>query len=279
MTGIYKIENLINHQIYIGQSKNIEKRWQDHKNRTKTGTTKFYQALREYGIENFSWEIIEECSQEQLDENEIYWIEHYDSYKNGYNSTPGGQFQTTISSQKIFEEWDNGLSIGEIAKKLKIGVSTVYYELVNYKNYSVHKSKVRGGKLAFKTRQENNNDSIFQYSMNGKFIKEWSSCKEIERELNISSASVGKVLNGIRNSAGSFRWSREKKEQLEGSIKSSQPIKVQKYDLNNNFLEEYESYASAARSVNKNDTALIRRVVNSEKTAYGFRWKINNGND
>lgn len=187
MTGIYKIENLINHQIYIGQSKNIEKRWRDHKNRAKTGTTKFYQALREYGIENFSWEIIEECPQEQLDENEIYWIEHYDSYKNGYNSTSGGQFQTTISSQKIFEEWDNGLSIGEIAKKLKIGVSTVYYELVNYKNYSVHESKVRGGRLAFKTRQENNNfknenigENIFQYSMDENSLKDGFLVKKLK---------------------------------------------------------------------------------------------------
>ena len=284
MTGIYKIENLINHQVYIGQSKTIEKRWQDHKNRAKNGTSKFYNALREYGIENFSWEVIEECPQEKLDEAEIYWIEYYDSFKNGYNSTSGGQFQTAISSQAIFDAWDRGLSIKEIANELHIGVSTVYYELVFYENYSAHESKVRGGRLAFKTRQENNgleenSNILFQYSLQGDFIREWSSCKEVERELKISSVSIGKVLNGLRNSAGGFRWSREKKEKLEGPIKTSIPVKVQKYSLDNVLLEEYESYASAARSVNKNDTALIRRVVNTEKTAYGYKWKINNGNN
>ena len=46
--------------------------------------------MRKYGIENFTFSVIEECSQEQLNEREIYWIEYYDTYKNGYNSTLGG---------------------------------------------------------------------------------------------------------------------------------------------------------------------------------------------
>lgn len=47
-------------------------------------------AFRKYGIENFSFEILEECSKEDLDDKEVYYISKYDSYFNGYNQTTGG---------------------------------------------------------------------------------------------------------------------------------------------------------------------------------------------
>ena len=94
-SGIYKIENQINGKCYIGQSKNIKKRvlyhhFCDFKNENNCCyNSKFYQALRKYGIENFRVSILEEC--ENLDERETYWIHYYDSFKSGYNSTEGGQ--------------------------------------------------------------------------------------------------------------------------------------------------------------------------------------------
>lgn len=95
MTGIYKIQNNINNKIYIGQSKNIEKRLKDHKNRANdTNSNEYnrhlYRSMRKYGIENFSFEIIEECNVDELNEKERYWIEYYNSFFNGYNLTFGG---------------------------------------------------------------------------------------------------------------------------------------------------------------------------------------------
>lgn len=94
MKGIYKFENLKNGKIYIGQSVNIEKRYLEHfnchKNENYKGyDTKFYRALRQYGIENFSFEVIS-INPNDMDEEEMYWIEYYNSYENGYNSTRGG---------------------------------------------------------------------------------------------------------------------------------------------------------------------------------------------
>lgn len=95
MIGIYKYENLLNGNCYIGQSTNIEKRKQQHlydaKNlETRQGTGVDY-AIAKYGIENFSFEIVEECSTEELDDREIYWIKYYNSYNNGYNKSIGGK--------------------------------------------------------------------------------------------------------------------------------------------------------------------------------------------
>lgn len=95
MIGIYKIENLINHHCYIGQSVNISKRWRSHKVAAyNTNDSRYeypiYKAIRKYGLSNFSFEVLEECSKEKLNEREIYWIEYYNSWQNGYNQTPGG---------------------------------------------------------------------------------------------------------------------------------------------------------------------------------------------
>lgn len=94
MIGIYKITNLINGKNYIGQSISIERRFREHKRRwkEKTSNTPFYQAIRKYGIENFSFEIVEECPKENLDSRESYWIKHLESmiYQKGYNVLEGG---------------------------------------------------------------------------------------------------------------------------------------------------------------------------------------------
>jgi hypothetical protein len=50
-----------------------------------------YDAINKYGSENFSIEEVEECSPEVLNDREVYWIEQYGSFKNGYNATRGGE--------------------------------------------------------------------------------------------------------------------------------------------------------------------------------------------
>lgn len=93
MIGIYKITNLLNGKSYIGQSKNIENRWRNHRWRYKYKEREhlfLYQAMRRYGIENFSFEVLEECNEEDLDALEIKYIEQYRSFPDGYNMTGGG---------------------------------------------------------------------------------------------------------------------------------------------------------------------------------------------
>lgn len=98
--GIYKIENLINGKVYIGQSSDIKTRWSDHKRTAKDSSRNgynypLYRAIRKYGFENFKFEIIEECLEEELNDKEKYYIQLYRSCinfedSNGYNQTLGG---------------------------------------------------------------------------------------------------------------------------------------------------------------------------------------------
>lgn len=101
ISGIYKIENKINHKIYIGQSTHIYDRWKYHK-AIHHWDTKYplYKAFYKYGILNFDFSIIEqvEPNKQKLNEREIYWISYYDSYNKGYNNTKGGDCFTPIPS-------------------------------------------------------------------------------------------------------------------------------------------------------------------------------------
>ena len=86
MIGIYKITNKINGKFYIGQSVNIKRRFMEHK--TPHGRmTSIKLAIQKYGKENFLFEVIEECSVQNLDEREVYWIA---LLKPHYNRTAGG---------------------------------------------------------------------------------------------------------------------------------------------------------------------------------------------
>lgn len=94
MPHIYKIQNTINNKCYVGwTTKTVDCRWNEHKSDAFKirDNRKFYNAIRKYGIEN--WNVTILCEVENNDiakKKEIEYIELYDSYYNGYNSTFGG---------------------------------------------------------------------------------------------------------------------------------------------------------------------------------------------
>ena len=91
--GIYKITNKITGECYIGQSKNIYKRWMQHCYKCYGNENeKFARAIRRYGLPNFTFEVVEYCdTKDALDDREMYWIKYYNSYNKGYNSTAGNK--------------------------------------------------------------------------------------------------------------------------------------------------------------------------------------------
>lgn len=278
MIGIYKFTSKSTNMSYIGQSIQIEQRYKQHINEAKTGdNSKWHQAIREQGIENFTFEILEECLPEQLNDREIYWINYYDSYNNGYNSTPGGQSKY-FDPQAIYEAWDQGLSPLEISQKLNIGTTTVYNNLIGYANYDKREAKIRGGILASKNRNANNNsnsNNIYQYDLDGNYIKTWPSAKEIQRELSYSASYIGKCVSGKRLSAYNYQWKPYYKEKIEPYTNRIGKMQaVIQYDLQGNEIARYESIAAATKAT-QCDSSLLRRVCNNPEklTAGGYKWK------
>lgn len=110
MVGIYKITNKLNGKSYIGQAHCIEMRKLQHFAALRSSGKSWYpEARHECGNvdEDFEFTILQECSPDELDELEEYWINYYDSYNNGYNHTKDGQSicNTTNSGIKLIIEY------------------------------------------------------------------------------------------------------------------------------------------------------------------------------
>lgn len=141
---IYKVVNKVNNKVYIGKTINPTSRKADHFREYKKdlGWNKtLYQAMNKYGQENFSFEVVEEVSDSDWGARENYWIEKYDSLKNGYNMIPGGTEPPRLCGEsnpnsklklKEVKEIRNllraqkGILYKDIAEKYSISIYQVY---------------------------------------------------------------------------------------------------------------------------------------------------------
>lgn len=119
IAGIYKITHIDTNRCYIGQSKDIYKRWRYHKRETSWNNKKdknkhLYLSFKKYGLERFTFDIIWICPnnvkniKKTLDIVEIYFIKKYNSFNNGFNETLGGD---GVKGYQLTEEQKNKISI------------------------------------------------------------------------------------------------------------------------------------------------------------------------
>lgn len=125
---IYKITNKVNGKSYIGQTRyTIEFRWRQHLH--KKDNTYFHNAIRKYGADNFIVEKLEECNIEDLNEREIYYIAKYNTFKDGYNLTIGGDGNRTLLLDDKYEEisflYLSGFSSNKIATLYNVDKASI----------------------------------------------------------------------------------------------------------------------------------------------------------
>ena len=231
MIGIYKIENLINNKKYIGQSINIQDRWYHHRI-ISLGDTESYKlnqglihrAIKKYGIENFSFEVIEECTTNELDEKEIYWIAYYHTYIedplcHGYNLTPGGNQRLLIpvdQYDKMGQFIQTFTSVSEAANYAS-GICNLINCLKGRNPSSGgYQWRYHGeeppGPLIYKVTDAHNwssaKKSINQYTKDGQYIATFQSAHEAARSLKgkKNSGHISECCARKRKSAYGFIW-------------------------------------------------------------------------
>lgn len=131
ISGIYLIRNLINQKIYVGQSKDIKRRWQEHLRSgqpekyniksTRDSKTPIHLAMQKYGVDNFTINILETCRIEQLNEREIYWIACLCANNSsvGYNITSGGQANFALAKEQHSQAKLTQSQVNEIIELLR----------------------------------------------------------------------------------------------------------------------------------------------------------------
>jgi len=273
MTGIYKITNSVNNKSYIGQSINIEFRWKEHQriakspnNYSRKNKYPLYQAIRKYGLENFTFEILEECQEEILDEREIYWIQFFDSFENGYNLTLGGGGARTkeYDIEAIINFYKKTNNIVTTAKEFACHPTTIRKILHSFDLYGEEAQPIAVEKIDPKTMQ---------------VIEEYPSLNSAAKANKCSKEIIHNAIYGINVHAKGFYW------RIKGDTnKKFAPIKkkwkkqCQQIDRRTlQIINTFESCAEAARSLGKdgkNGGSQISRVCNGGKqTAFGYIWR------
>ena len=182
---IYIHKNKINNKIYVGQTcKNVWGRWGlNGQQYCYSENNKFGKAIKKYGFENFDHIIIKEnLSKEEANELEKQLIVFYDSFKNGYNSTTGG---------------DGGGFIGHkhkkdsIIKMVKKGKENGMYgkKRPQYVKDAVRKSHAK---------------PIEQYDLNGNFLRRYESATYIKKNYNYDNSLINKCCKNNKAAYGFF---------------------------------------------------------------------------
>lgn len=215
--GIYKITNLLNGKVYIGQSVDIEKRWSTHKAELKNNyhyNFHLQNAWNKYGEESFEFSVVEECDIDKLNQCEIYWISKFNSYKDGYNLTSGGGNTESFSKSVIqFDCTGNELQRYASISEAEISTGICYSQI---SECCSHKRKTAGGYIwqyadgfsgipqwHFNSRLFN---EICQLTKDGKLINTFPSSAEAKRVTGVCDTSIIRCCHGKLKTAGGYIW-------------------------------------------------------------------------
>ena len=236
--GIYKITNTIDGKCYIGQSVQVQVRWSQHKHETNKGggnNPYLYRALRKYGIDKFSFIVLEECGIEHLNELEKKYIDLYDSlYPNGYNLIDQGRDRKKLSP----------------ATKLRI-------------------SKAKLGTISKKRV------AINKYSIGGRYIKTFPSMSIAATDIGLLSPShIADCCTGKRGMAYGFQWRYAKLGSGDISpFIDARNIPVSQYDLSGNFIKTYLSAKDASRATKISASPITACCRGKCKQMGGYVWR------
>lgn len=280
--GIYCIENIKNHKKYIGQSKNIRRRFWVHThtlNKNEHCNKHLQKAWNLYGSESFKFYVIEECLKEELDDKEKYYIEKYNTLKNGYNLNAGGQgipeYKHTqeeiekmiqIQHPKPVYQCDLNLNILKEWPSAHTAAKRLGFVPNHVKNCCEKrmKSKSVHGYIFVYVEDYNNLDRdyylnnkrdypqpVLQIDKNGKIVHKWNSAYEIQKNIGIDCGEISAVCNGKRKTSQGYFWIKEcdydedkiDLYKLKFLRNNTNIKKMYKYDINWNFVCEYPSHS------------------------------------
>lgn len=245
--GVYQIKNKINGKIYIGQSIDIERRWEQH--RYGKGSLILKNAIKKYGLGKFEFSILEEIKFTNkkeiiklLTELEQKWFDLKKPYlkENGYNQNKTSKPNIPLKKSEDY---------GDIISRIKI---------------------------------ENNHcgKPIIQYDLNGAFIKKWKSAAQVERTLGFKAENISGCCLNKQNSSNNFIWRfadiKLTTKDIKNANKSLRMSKVRQYNLKGKLINTFENIKDASKQTKINESA-IRQCCNGHiKTAYNFIWKFKN---
>lgn len=251
--GIYCIENKINGKKYIGQSIDIARRWTEHRQKSRFDRGTFlYNSFKKYGVKNFDFYIIEECKEEELNDREIYWISHYDTYKHGYNMTLGGAGTVgeKTESQNVLPKNFSKIH-GDITDVVKIAkLDTDFNILEVYKSVQdcARKNNIIATNISKTANQKHKTCEGFIYLR-------YDDIKDMNK------SNIADYIKSLRD-----KWAFHS----ENPLKRRQVVLI---DDNENTVSVFSGVTEAANVLGLDNSSISKVCRGKLKTTKGFRFK------
>lgn len=280
---IYKATSITTGKVYIGQScQTLQKRMSQHLYKATSDydpNNHFHNAIRKYGFQDFVFQIIEDdiTDNELLNEREKYWINYYNSYYDGYNSTLGGESGLRRDDLVIAALFHEGYTTKEICEMTGHNRGTIY------NSYRVNGLQEENNKRKNEQTRLRCSERVEQYSLDGKYIKTHPSATEAGKEFGNQTA-ISSVCRQEESALSAYgylfkyendprdisEWvTRYKNKKASGKPKKS----IAQKDKNKQLIQIFESGADAARAIGVDDKSNICAAARKGRTAYGFYWE------
>jgi hypothetical protein len=293
---IYKIYNDINDKIYIGQTiRTVEERWREHLRDSEVFDYCLYKAIRKHEKYNFHIKCVEKLQHinkadlnKNLDRQEMYWINFYNSYKNGYNETIGGQNNAPNKfSEREVIEYDmdcnqlyiypsitcasdaTGFSRSYITSCcLKTKVNRVQNRIFRYIEEPLNEEEI----IWYKKRYP----KIYQYDFYGNLIKIYEFIQDAvdalkANNLNVIHGNIGACCEGRVLSAAGFVW--RKHPDVFNTYQTPKLIEIEKRDLyTGKLLEVFSSFIEIKDKYGYDESTINNCCNKHIHSAYGFHW-------
>lgn len=247
--GVYAIINKINRKCYIGSSSNIYGRWSSHLSELKNNkhkNQKLQRAWNKYGENNFVFEMLEIFSDKQMDKLEFRKI-----------LIKREQYYLNLI---LFANENN-----DIFKNLGYNISRTARN-----SYGIKRNKTKEYKRETK--------SVYQYDLNGKFLKEWNGLIFAANFYNLSISGISNCCNKRIKTSGGFVW-RLKKDIKNKNIKIKKSEfdhicynQILQYDSNGLFLKEWKNAKEIKRTLGINSAQIGQVCIGNKKSSGGFYW-------
>lgn len=275
--GIYKITNRINNKSYIGQSKNIYRRWREHIKYSKDARNNqaIYLAIRKYGLENFNYSIVEECALESLDEREIFYIKKFNTYINGYNMTIGGSGQNGHGKSVDQYTLDGRFvqtfnTIAEAENAVGNGGGNISECCIGARKSSLGYLWCYHGETV-KPYQDIRKIRVSQYDLQGNFIKSYNSVTEAANAVGSSKSQILFCCKGICKSCFGYQWVYEG-DTPPSKYRKYEVSKIYQYALTGEYIKCFDSCEEACEETGLS-TAVIYSCCNGSTSCGGnFIW-------
>lgn len=283
---IYKFTNTINGKIYIGQTINPKRRFNEHKSAKNADYMLIDAAILKYGFNNFTYEVLLEIpvlnnnDKILLNEKEIEFIFQYNSrIPNGYNILKGGNAMSGCDNPRYGKPITDANR--DNLRKSHLGIPNP----MKGKHYPLEQKKAmyRKWKESMQNKYKNGyvaqRRNIHMYE-GSEYVGVFPNAKEIERKFGINYKRIHYVLKKrcLLDNTYAFMYEKDQK-QLEEIMKNKTakkkplPRKIRQLDLEGNIVAIYNSVVEAVQQYGEH----IREVCKGQrKTAAGFKWEYIN---